>query len=119
MGALDDLLAHVSHIPRVYKLGKVPASPVYPYAVASLSSPSDLGRMLCGDTWTDQRLVVQMFGRDVDGVTALAAKFDAEFKDRVLSDLPGEPFSWRELAVGPNRDPDDGGVIGITHTYRT
>lgn len=53
MGALDDLLEHVSHIPRVYKLGKVPASPVYPYAVASLSSPSDLGRMLCGDTWTD------------------------------------------------------------------
>ena len=117
MSALDDLLALVPTQVRAHKIGAVPPQPTYPYAVVSLQSPADLGRLLCGDTWTDQRFVVQMFGRDVDGVTWLAETFDDTFKDRILS-LSDSPFSWRELAVGPSRDPDDGGVLSIVHTYR-
>lgn len=120
MTTLEDLidLTEAAEIPRVYELGKVPTTIVYPYAAVSLSSPNDLGRMLDGSTWTDYRFVVQMFGRTQDAVLALAKKFDAIFKDEILPSLPGEPLSWREISTGPYRDPDAQGVLSIVHTYR-
>lgn len=111
-------LTESAEIPRVYELGKVPASPVYPYAAVSLSSPNALGRTLDGSAWTDLRFVVQMFGRSQGSVIALAEKFDAIFDGQILADFPDEPMSWREIGTGPYRDPDSGGVLSIVHTYR-
>ena len=120
MSDLDDLmqLAVDAGISRAYEVNKVPTTRSWPYAVFSLSSPNDLGRTLDGSAWTDRRLVVQMFGKSHDSVTATADKADAAFKDQCLTDFPDEPFCWREIATGPYRDPDDSGVLSIVHTYR-
>lgn len=120
MSALDLLIdrAVAAGVLRVYKLGAVPQSPAYPYAVVSLGSPDSVGRMLCGDGWTDRRLVVQMFGRSLDSVEELATFMDDAFEDVPLTELPDSPFSWRELSTPPYRDPDTGGVLSAVHTYR-
>lgn len=103
---------------RIYKVNEVPASPAYPYRVVSLGSPDPRGRMLSGESWRDRRFAVQHFARTHDAVTALAEASDAAFMEQHLPEFPGEPFCWREVSTPPYRDPDDSGVLAITHTYR-
>lgn len=102
---------------RVYALGKVPASPVYPYVVMSLDTGRTTNRRGGGPGRKVRRLVVQMFGRSVDSVLAVAEQIDAAFEDAVIVELPDRPASRREVGANPYRDPDTGGVITALHTY--
>ena len=117
---LDALIdrAEAVGISRVYKLGAVPDSPAYPYAVVGLGSPDAQGRTLDGSAWTDRRFTVQMFGRTHDSVLDLALLADAAFEAQTLTEFDDSPLSWRELSTPPYRDPDDAGVLSILHTYR-
>ena len=111
MALLDDAIDAVS-VPRVYKLNEVPSSPGYPYAVVGLTSPDKIARTMSGQAGDLHRATVQFFGRDIDGVLAIAAAGDLDgmFLDGRLV--------TREVTTTPYRDPDDGGVLVVTHTYR-
>lgn len=118
----DDLLGRLTSptaLERVYKLGDVPASPKYPYAVIDL----DTGRGGTNDrdggggtkrVWT---AVVQIHSRSLDGLLDYANAVDAVLYDRVLP-IPDRPFSRRDIASRVLRDPDDGTVLSLTHVYR-
>ena len=112
-------LAEDAGITRVYKAGSVPNSPALPYAVISLDSGQRKSTRVGG--WSPnlrRRFVVQMFGSTHDSVLATAAKADEAFYDQRLTTVTGSPFSWRELATPPARDPDASGVMYALHTYR-
>jgi hypothetical protein len=109
---LDDLVTAVGAT-RTYKLNEVPTgSPVYPYAVVGLTSPDKVNRTLDGQAGDLHRATVQFFGRDIDGVLAISAAGDLDGK------FLGERLVTREVSTTPYRDPDDGGVLVVTHTYR-
>lgn len=97
---------------RSYKLGAVPASPTYPYAVVGLSTPDKIARGADGRAADLNRFTVQFFSHTLDAVLDLAT----------TTDLDGSFFSGalvtRELTTQPYRDPDDSGVLTILHTYR-
>ena len=118
---MSDLATIVSHattggIKRVYKAGSVPESPQYPYAVISASAmPPDV-RTLDGSGNNPRRFIVQVFGRDHDSVDHLAALVLAAFDAKFLN-LTGAPQCRVEVTSPAYRDPDDDGVLNITHTY--
>jgi hypothetical protein len=114
MALLDDLVAAVQAggVTRVYKLNEVPAGAPYPYAVVGLGSPDKIARTGDGAAGDLDRATAQFFGRDVDGVLDIASKGDldgARLSGRLVS---------REVSSLPYRDPDDSGVINITHVFR-
>ena len=114
MSLLDDLVAAVEAggVSRVYKLNEVPASPGYPYAVVGLGSPDKVWRTTDGLAGDVARATVQYFGRDIDGVLDIADKGDLDG-----TRLDGRLVT-RDIASSPYRDPDDSGVVAITHAYR-
>lgn len=104
---------------RMYPIGSVPASPIYPYA----SYSATFGR---GDAFTHDgaegirwgRIVVQTFGKTVDAAIDHAEKFRAGLVGQFLT-----VTGWS--SVGPvtseldpiaDRDPDANGVVGVTTT---
>ena len=97
---------------RVYKLGSVPSSPPYPYAVVGLGTPDKIARTGDGTAADLARFTVQFFGRTLDAVLDIATKADLDgtFIDGRLC--------VRELTTSPYRDPDDSGVLAILHTYQ-
>lgn len=103
---------------RVYKVGHVPASPAYPYVVIGYAPSTPVHRGLLGNATPLQRFTVQHFDRSADGLEAVCADTFALFDGVILSALPGSPLCEQEMATPPNRDPDDNGVLGITHIYR-
>lgn len=120
---MNDLDLHVARlvsagVTRAYKLGQVPASPGYPYAVLGMDAGTPNGRTADGKAGRVYRLTVQAFGRDIDGVLSVATKADQAFDGVALSDVAGAPVSTRELSTSPFRDPDDLGVLNVLHTYR-
>jgi hypothetical protein len=121
MSDLDLLLARATTagISRAYKLGAVPSSPVYPYAVLGLDTGTPVSTRVGGDS-PDLRylLTVQMFGKVDDSVRAMATAADVAFKDATLTQLDRDPFCWRVLSTPITRDPDTGGVLYALHTYR-
>lgn len=104
-------------VPRVYHFGSVPTSPTYPYVVISSAPGAPQVRTLDGSGDQQGRFAIQHFGRTVEAVEALAALSFVTFDGRPLA-LPGGPVAWQEVASSLYRDPDTGGVLTITHTYR-
>lgn len=122
MNTLDALRAALDAggIARVYKLGAVPASPTYPYAVVSNAPAAPQVRDLGGSGDPAGRFTVQHFGKssdsiDVDG--GISGITFATFDGKPLP-LPGTPVAWQEIATTPYRDPDTQGVLSVLHTYR-
>jgi len=105
-------------VSRAYKMGSVPASPTYPYAVLTLDAGTPNGRTADMHAGRIHRLSVQHFGRTQDAVLDLARLSDAAFEGVCLDDIDGDPVATRELTTGPYRDPDDQGVLDVLHTYR-
>jgi hypothetical protein len=99
---------------RVYPMGKVPASPVYPYRTIGYSPNAPVVRTSEGSGDPLRRFVVQHFGRSADSVEAAAQDtFDTFDGQRVGGDV-----CTQEIATPIMRDPDAGGVLSTTHTYR-
>lgn len=121
MSDLDLLLTRATSagMTRVYKLGAVPASPVYPYAVLGSDTGTPSSTRVGGDSVNMRHLLtLQMFGRTVESVLGLASLADAAFKDVTLTELSDDPFCFRVLSTAITRDPDTGGVLYALHTYR-
>ena len=98
---------------RVYKLGSVPASPVYPYRVIGYAPNAPVTRTQNGEGDRVRRFFVQHFGKSVDSVEAASdATFDTFDGQRVYGDV-----CTQETATLIDRDPDDGGVLYTNHTY--
>jgi hypothetical protein len=116
---LDDLVTvrKSAGFTRVYKIGEVPANPTYPYAVMGYAPDAPLVRSLTGDGKRLDRFTVQHFGRTADSVADVADQSFALFDGKHLP-LTDSPMAWQEIATLPDRDADDYGVLGITHTYR-
>lgn len=118
MSALDDLVAVLTTAGvRAYKLGEVPASPVYPYAVLSLSPMPPRVRTMDAAGDRAGRFKVQHFGRTDASVSTLADVTFGAFDGKALP-LAGSPVAEQEISTDPYRDPDDQGVLDILHTYR-
>lgn len=103
---------------RAYKVGNVPTSPAYPYAVLSLTRVAPDVRRLDGGGNNPRRLVAQMFDRTADGIEDIANKMLLAFDAVHLPEVAGEPQCRVEVTTPPYRDPDDNGVLNATHTYR-
>jgi hypothetical protein len=99
---------------RVYAMGKVPASPTYPYRVVGYAPDAPVTRTQNASGDPLRRFTVQHFGRSADSVEAVAtATFDTFDGQRVGGDV-----CTQEIATPITRDPDDQGVLSTTHTYR-
>lgn len=103
---------------RVYEFGNVPGKPAYPYAVLMAAPGVPTVRTLGGQGKPLGRFTVQMFGKSADSVLDVADKTFRAFERQELPAFDGKPVAWQEIATPPYRDPDDDGVLNITHTYR-
>lgn len=99
---------------RTYAVGAVPASPTYPYAVVGYAPAAPTVRTLNGAGDPLRRFTVQHFGRTAASVEAEAAATFALFEG---VEVDGG-VCWQETATPVYRDPDDKGVLSVTHTYR-
>jgi hypothetical protein len=116
MGAVATATAAV---PRLYPLGSVPASPVYPYCSYSAA----FGR---GDTFTNDgaegirwgRIVVQSFGKTADAAIDHAEKFRAALVGQFLTVTGWSSVGpiTSELDPAVDRDPDANGVVSLATT---
>jgi hypothetical protein len=116
---IETLVAHAQSagIDRVYAVGSVPGRPDYPYAVVSASRlPPDVRRLDGGGT-TPKRFTAQIFGKNAESVEDLADLMLAAFDAAFIPDLDDSQCR-AEVTTPPYRDPDDRGVLNVTHTYR-
>ena len=122
MSDLDLLVARLSAagVQRVYKVNEVPAvSQGAAYAVLTPDFGQRTTSRVSGDSPDRvKRLSVQANGPTYEAVADITARADAAFYDQTLTELDGQPFSVRELSVGPIRDPDAGASLYALHTYR-
>lgn len=121
MSELDLLTARMvaAGAKRVYKVGAVPASPVAPYAVVSLSTGTPTSARSDGrSVGLVRSIIVQNFGPSWEAVTHMARYADAAFKDQPLTEFPGDPYCTRTLATDVIRDPDGEVLLYVLHTYR-
>lgn len=121
MTVLSDLVARAQAAGalRVYEAGKVPSAVVGGYLVLSLDSGSRASTRADGRSPSRVRtLSVQVLAQSHDGLMAMADLADAAFYDVTLTEVPGTPFCWRDIATQPTRDPDGGGWLYMLHTYR-
>lgn len=119
MNDVETLVEHAqaSGIDRVYAVGSVPTSPGYPYAVVSASRLAPDVRRLDGGGTTPKRFTAQMFGRTAASVENLADLMLTAFDAVFIPDLDDSQCR-AEVTTPPYRDPDDRGVLNVTHTYR-
>lgn len=104
---------------KVYKVGAVPSQPGDGYMVLSLDTGTFVNRRTGGGSDNKlRRLNAQCFGIHADAVQTMADLADAAFNDVTLTGLTGTPYCFRELNIGPTRDPDAGGLLYILHVYR-
>lgn len=99
---------------RVYQLGAVPTTVVYPYVVIGYAPNAPVVRTQDAAGDPVGRFTVQHFGRTADAVEDQAAITFATFDGKPVA---GDVCT-QEVATLPDRDPDDRGVLSITHTYR-
>lgn len=105
--------------PRIYATNAVPASPTYPYSVVGVTLSDAGGYSLCAKHGTrNVRIWVQSFGRTTESAAVYAESADARLIDRSLQ-VPGHVCGPIRLQVAASmtRDPDDGGVVGVTSAY--
>lgn len=106
-------------IARVYKEGKVPASPAYPYAIVS-------GTFDRADAYTldathgvgDYRITTRAISSDYDGAVDTDDRARRALLDQRLT-VDGKTYGPGRLQVGSAlvRDPDGGIVLTVTSTY--
>ncbi len=105
-------------VKRAYKVGEVPASPAAPYCVVNLDTGLPQNRRATGHASTSRyRIAVQMFGQSETAWRDMARLADLAFDCQSLTELDGDPFSARELATLPIRDPDAETLLSGVHTY--
>lgn len=117
MTTLGDLvgLLTAEGVERVYKFGAVPTSPPYPYAVLASSRMAADTRRLDGLGTEPVRFTVQIFGRTADVVAGIADEALSAFDGTFTND---DRQIRAEVTTPPYRDPDNNGVLNVTHTYR-
>lgn len=101
---------------QVHETGGVPASPVTPYLVLSVTAPGDTnyragGRSGSRAAW----VVVQAIGKNAGEVDFAIGKADAAFLGKRLS---GSTRTRRDDPSPLIRDPDAGGLLTCTLVYR-
>ncbi|MBO9523919.1 MAG: hypothetical protein J7518_20485 [Nocardioidaceae bacterium] len=105
-------------VPRLYQLGKVPASPTYPYGVYSAVLGG--GGYYTLDSETKQRygvVTLQAFGKTTDSATDLLEDALGALLDKQLTFDDYKPTTPLRAALDQpsiNRDPNDTGVIATT-----
>lgn len=106
---------------QVHEVGKVPASPVTPYAVVSVSTSSRGNVNMAGQSGSVAfRVVIQCFGKTLTEISAPIEAADAVFLSGPLA-VEG----WDTAPVDPSevvssqviRDPDGGGLLACTLIY--
>jgi hypothetical protein len=116
---MDAVATATVNLPRIYRLGAVPSKPPYPYGVFS-------AQLTRADSYTIDarhglryvRVTFQAFGRTSDSALTLTEEFIATLLDAVLT-VDGAQTTPLRLELDPTpptRDPDDGGVLGVTTT---
>lgn len=108
----------VGGIKRAYKVGDVPKKPKAPYVVIGVDSGSPSTYTLDATSDSMHLVTVQCFGEEVDDALDMADLADRAFRDKPLTELPGEPMCNRILGTSPVRDPDGEELIYLLHTYR-
>lgn len=116
---IEAVAAATASVARLYEVGKVPASPTYPYG----SYAASLGR---GDTYllsADEgvrwgRVTVQAFGKTASSALAKAEEVRAALfgAHLAITGFAATPIRT-ELDPVVVRDPNDSGVVGVTATY--
>ncbi len=119
MSDIEALVAHAESagIDRVYATGSVPKSPGYPYVVLASSRIVPDVRRLDGGGTTPKRFTAQIFGKNAESIEDLADLMLAAFDAAFIPDLDDSQCR-AEVTTPPYRDPDDRGVLNVTHTYR-
>lgn len=106
-------------ITRVYKEGKVPASPTYPYAIVTVTFDRATAYTNDADHGVgDYRITTRSVGADYDGAVdtdqrARGALLDQRITANSKSYGPGR----MQVGAALVRDPDGGSVITVTSTY--
>jgi hypothetical protein len=100
---------------RVYKYGEVPASPLTPYCIvgASLGTPRNY-RAGQASTMSAHHLVVQVFAKTSDSLYDATGAVDGVVKGGKFAGASGFTPGVDALL---DRDPDAGGLLGVTRTY--
>lgn len=104
---------------QVHEQGKVPASPVTPYAVVSVSAGATGNYRLSGQHGSrGYRVAVQCFGKTKGELGRVVDAAEAAFLDRRI-DLDGFDTSpcMTEVATPVVRDPDGGGSLYCLLTF--
>lgn len=104
---------------RVYKEGKVPASPAYPYCIVTATFDRATGYTLDANHGLgDYRITTRSVGTDHDGAVDTDARARAALLDQTLT-ADGKTYGPGRLQVGSAlvRDPDGGAVLTVTSTY--
>lgn len=115
MSVTSDLVAlRAAKGGRVYEMGKVPASPAYPYVVVGYSPDAPQVRTQDGSGDPLDRFTVQHFGKSAAEIEDHSARSFAAFDGQQVNGWT----CWQELATPIFRDADDNGVLSTTHTYR-
>lgn len=104
---------------QVHEPNKVPASPVKPYAVLSVSAGGAGNYNLAAQNGSrSYRIVIQVFGRTITEVGLAVAGAEEAFLDQ---SLPADGFdttpALNPIATDPQRDPDDDGLLTCTLVY--
>ena len=104
----------VDETARVYPVGQVPPKPTYPYTVIGYAPNAPVVRSMLGGGDVVGRFFVQHFATSIDALEGEAAITFATFDGKTY----GGNVITQEVATPISRDPDDRGVLSITHTYR-
>lgn len=104
---------------QVHEAGKVPGSPLTPYASLSVSAGGAGNYNLAAEHGSrSYRIVVQVVGKAVTEVALAVEGAEAAFLDHRLQvdDLTCTP-AQNPIATDPRRDPDAGGLLTCTLVY--
>jgi hypothetical protein len=116
---MDAVADATAELPRLYPVGSVPASPTYPYGVFSAQQGRGDAYTLdssAGVRWV--RVTAQFFGKTSTSVLAETEQFLGALLDVRLSadGFVTTPLRLELDPTPPTRDPDAGGVLGVTTT---
>lgn len=104
---------------QVHEVGKVPGSPVTPYASLSVSAGGAENYSLAAEHGSrSYRIVVQVVGKAVTEVALAVEGAEEAFLDHrlVVTGLDCTPAE-NPIATDPFRDPDAGGLLTCTLVY--
>lgn len=104
---------------QVHEAGKVPASPVTPYASVSVSAGGAGNYNNAAQHGSrSYRIVAQIVGKSVTEVALAVEGAEAAYLDQrlTIADLDTTPC-LNPIATDPYRDPDAGGLLTCTLVY--